>query len=94
MDIKFSFHWSGSPVTAELKEKVEDDIRHEMPGLVDRFPDPPMAFDVSLYLRDPISQLEGEARADGKALVKISYSLTHPCLRNYFYLGHSCSNES
>ena len=68
MDI--SFQWSGSLVTVELKAKVEEDIRKEMPGLIERFPNPPNEFMVSLYLRDSLSNLEGSATAAGKTLVK------------------------
>jgi len=91
MDI--SFQWSGSLVTVELKAKVEEDIRKEMPGLIERFPNPPNEFMVSLYLRDSLSNLEGSTTAAGKTLVKITYAITHPCLREYFYLGQSFSNE-
>lgn len=90
-----SFQWNGDKITQEQKEKVEENIREEMPGLIERFPEPPNELVVSLFSNLFFSSLEGTAaNTFGKALVKITYSLTDPCVREYFYLGRSCSNES
>lgn len=94
--MNISFQWAGHKITPEQKKKVEENIREEMPGLVERFPDPPDELVVSLFHDNPMfSSLAGSAATvAGKTLVKVTYSLTHPCLREYFYLAHSCSNDS
>lgn len=93
--MNISFQWNGDKITQEQKARVEENIREEMPNLVERFPEPPNDLVVHLHGNIFFSSLEGVAtNSAGKTLVKITYSLNHPCLREYFYLGQSCSNES
>jgi hypothetical protein len=92
--MNISFQWNGDKITQEQKERVEENIREEMPSLIERFPEPPSDLVVHLFGSVFFSSLEGVAtNTDGRKLVKITYALEHPCLREYFYLGQSCSNE-
>jgi len=93
MDI--SFQWNGDAITSEQTARVEENIREEMPNLIERFPEPPNNLVVHLFANVFFSSLEGVATdPSGRKLVKFTYALAHPCLREYFYLGQSCSNES
>ncbi len=92
--MNISFQWNGDKITPEQKVKVEENIREEMPNLIGRFPEPPSELVVHLFGNVFFSSLEGVAtNTDGRKLVKITYALDHPCRRDYFYLGQSCSNE-
>jgi hypothetical protein len=92
MDI--SFQWNGDAITSTQTARVEKNIREEMPNLIEQISAPPDSLVVHLFANVFFSSLEGVATdTSGRKLVKITYALEHPCLREYFYLGRSCSNE-
>ena len=92
--MNISFQWNGDKITPEQKERVEENIREEIPNLIEGFPESPNDLVVHIFGNVFFSSLEGVAtNAAGKTMVKITYSLVHPCLREYFYLGRSYSNE-
>ena len=94
MNISFQWDDDGNMILPERKEKIEKDIRVEIPDFLQRFPNPPTELLVHLSPDRPRLSLEGAAtNADDVTLVKLTYAVHHPCLRSYYYLGSSHSDE-
>jgi len=92
--MKVAFQWGDDTITPERMAKVENDIRVEIPDFLDRFPNPPAELIVHLFPDRPRLSLDGAAtNTDGVTLVKLTYAVHHPCMRSYYYLGVSHSDE-
>jgi len=94
--MQISFHWDDdtSSITPERRRKIEKDICDEIPDFLQRFPSPPTELLVHIFPDRSRLSLEGAATdAAGETLVKFTYSVHHPCLRSYYYLGYSRSDE-
>ncbi len=94
MSMNISFQWGDDTITHERKGKIEKDILIEIPDFLERFPNPPTEILVHLFPDRPRLSLEGTAtNTDGITLIKFTYAVHHPCMRSYYYLGVSHSDE-